>query len=70
MARAMKRKTLRAKWLGNFRKCGLDRIFYGADLGGYIKSGIFDHLFAHGCSFPGVPHAGVAVGLIWSRSAV
>ena len=40
------------------------RVLDRADLGGDFESGIFDHLFAHDCSFPGAFRAGVAVGPI------
>ena len=55
---------IRRLQLGDFGKRGVDAVFDRADLGGDFISGIFDHLFAHDCSFPGVEHAGVAVGLI------
>jgi hypothetical protein len=50
--------------LGNFRKSRIDRIFDHADLSGDFVRRTFDNLFAHDCSFPGAPHAGVAVGLV------
>ena len=53
---------------GEFAKGGLDALLDGANLGGDFISGIFDHLFAHDCSFPGAG-AGAAVGLIWCRCA-
>jgi hypothetical protein len=38
--------------LRNFGKGGLDRVLDGANLGGDLQSGGFDHLFAHDFSFP------------------
>ena len=39
--------------LGDFGERGVDRVLDRADLGGDFVGGIFDHLFAHDCSFPG-----------------
>ena len=50
--------------LGKLAEGGLDAVLDCTDLGCNFISGVFDHLFAHDCSFPGAPRAGVAVGLI------
>ena len=39
--------------LGDLDQCRFDAVFDRADLRGDFMSGIFDHLFAHNCSFPG-----------------
>jgi hypothetical protein len=49
--------------LREFRECSFDAFFDCANLSGDFIGGVFDHLFAHHCSFPGA-YAGVAVGLI------
>ena len=41
--------------LGDFGERGVDGVLDRANLGGDFESGIFDHLFAHDCSFPGAP---------------
>jgi hypothetical protein len=48
---------------GKFDKRGVDRIFDRANLRGDFKGSIFDHLFAHDCSFSDAPRAGVVFGL-------
>ena len=48
---------------GKFGQHGVDRILDRADLGSDFKGSVFDHLFAHDCSFSDAPRAGVVFGL-------
>jgi hypothetical protein len=50
--------------LGDFGERSVDAVFDRANLSCDFIGGIFDHLFAHDCSFPGRCRAGVVVGLI------
>ena len=50
--------------LGQFDQGGLDQLFDRTGMDSDFVHGIPDCLFAHDCSFPGAPRAGVAVGLI------
>ena len=57
--------------LGDFGKRGVDAVLDCADLGGDFVGGVFDHLFAHDCSFSGAACAPeLAVGSeVWRGSA-
>ena len=47
--------------LSSKRPLRVDRVFDHTHLSGHFVSGIFDHLFAHNCSFSDAPCAGVVI---------